>query len=257
MKLNIAIIQSDLIWEDIKANLDAFGNKISRLDQSLDLIVLPEMFTTGFSMHPEQLAEEVDGPSLAWMKRVAQDKQAVITGSYIVTEADHYYNRLIWMQPDGQYVYYDKHHLFTLAKEHLHYQPGKQKIFPEIQGIKCCPLICYDLRFPVWSSNTNGYDLLIYVASWPNKRRMAWKTLLQARAIENQCYTIGVNRVGTDHGGYEYSGDSVVIDYSGFELMACRDIESTLIAELDFEKQQHFRQKLPFIQDNDRFELLL
>ena len=253
MKLNVSLLQVNLSWENKTENLQRLTEKIERLPDTTDLIVLPEMFTTGFTMNAQVLAEPVNGPTLRWLKKMAADKQAAITGSYIVTENGKFYNRLIWMKPDGKFDFYNKRHLFTLAKEHLHYQAGSQKIFPKIKNWKALPLICYDLRFPVWSRNTNGYDLLVYVANWPDKRSEAWKALLISRAIENQCYTIGVNCVGVDGKGYYYQGDSCIIDYAGKVIRHAAHHESILQAEIDLEAQKKFREKLPFLADQDHF----
>lgn len=255
MKLNVAIIQTKLFWEDKMANLNHFSEMIDQIDDTVDLIALPEMFSTGFTMNATQVAEPLDGPTLEWMANLAAKKGAVLTGSFVVIENGQYFNRLVWMPPDHHFSYYDKRHLFGLANEDQHYTPGNTKIYPEIKGWKVLPLICYDLRFPVWSRNTNTYDLLLYVANWPVKRTEAWKSLLVARAIENQCYTLGVNRVGFDDNEYYYQGDSCIVDYAG-QLMAHRaHFEDILQASLDLEKLQHFRNKLPFLKDADAFSI--
>ncbi|MCC6837611.1 MAG: amidohydrolase, partial [Bacteroidia bacterium] len=215
--LKITIIQSALYWENIDWNLEQFAKKIDSIKEQTDLIILPEMFTTGFTMQPELLAEGMNGKALAWMKVHAQKKQCVITGSFVCEENGNYYNRLVWMRADGSYATYDKRHLFTMANEDKHYTAGSKKIIEEIKGWKICPLICYDLRFPVWARNKNDnrYDLLIYVANWPERRNHPWKTLLLARSIENQCYVAGVNRVGNDGNEIYHSGDSAVINFKG------------------------------------------
>ena len=251
--LRVTTIQSNLHWENPDANRTMFSEKIKELKGQTDLIILPEMFTTGFSMNTTELAERMDGATMQWLSQQANSVNAVVTGSFIATENGQCFNRLIWMQPDGVFFIYDKKHLFTLAKEHEHYSAGIERLIVELKGWKICPLICYDLRFPVWSRNTDDYDLLIYTASWPVMRAEAWKSLLVGRAIENQSYTIGVNRVGVDGGGYEYSGDSSVIDYTGKRLYCTSNMEDIFTATLDLEKQKHFRSKLNFLADRDEF----
>lgn len=255
-KLRVSLIQQDLIWENIDANLIAFESKLAQLTEQPDLVVLPEMFSTGFSMNPAAFAEKMDGPSVGWMKQQAAKYQFVLTGSLIIEENGQYYNRLIWMRPNGTYATYDKRHLFTLAGEQNYYAAGVDPLFVDLNGWKVHPLICYDLRFPVFSRNRNQYDLLIYVANWPVMRSAAWKTLLAARAIENQSYTIGVNRVGKDGNDYYHSGDSGVYDYAGSLMAQMSDVEGIFSVELDWEKQQHFRSKLQFLADQDAFELV-
>jgi len=203
--ISVSIIQSDIIWEDRLSNLENYQNKINQIE-STDLIVLPEMFTTGFSMNPKDISETMSGETIQWMKANASKMNSAICGSIIIEEDDKYFNRFIWVNPDGSIHHYDKKHLFSFAGEDKNYTSGNNKLIIEYKGWKICPLICYDLRFPVWSRNSEGYDLLIYVANWPDKRKLAWKTLLTARAIENQCYVIGVNRVGKDTKNY-YSGE--------------------------------------------------
>ena len=230
--LKITLIQSNLFWEDKQKNLGHFGEKINTLEAQTDLIVLPEMFSTGFSMQPSLLAEPTDGPTIEWMKKQAKSKNAVVTGSVIIVENEKYYNRLFWVQPDGDFQTYDKRHLFTLANEHHYYAAGQSLLYTNLKGWKILPLICYDLRFPVWSRNTEDYDLLIYVANFPEKRAHAWKTLLQARAIENQAYTVGLNRVGYDGNDIYHSGDSCVLDYSGRTLYHQAHLEDVKNARL-------------------------
>lgn len=253
--LKITTLQTNLIWENIDANLIQLSRKLSQLSHSTDIIILPEMFTTGFSMNPTKFAEPPNGLTLAWLKEQAKKTKAVITGSYIVQEKDHYYNRLVWMQPDGTFQTYDKKHLFSLSAEPKHYTAGKERLIVEYKGWKICPLICFDLRFPVWSRNTQSYDLLIYVANWPEKRAHHWRSLLMARAIENQVYTIGVNRVGTDGNQLYYSGDTAVIDYNGDIFVQTAHVENNSTIELDYQKQQDFRNKLRFLADRDAFTL--
>ncbi|MBL7890038.1 MAG: amidohydrolase [Bacteroidia bacterium] len=256
--LKITIIQSALYWENIDWNLEQFAKKIDSIKEQTDLIILPEMFTTGFTMQPELLAEGMDGKALAWMREQAQKKQCVITGSFVCEENGNYYNRLVWMRADGSYATYDKRHLFTMANEDKHYTAGSKKIIEEIKGWKICPLICYDLRFPVWARNKNDnrYDLLIYVANWPERRNYPWKTLLLARSIENQCYVAGVNRVGNDGNEIYHSGDSALINFKG-EILSkipahdeCIETISISYAELE-----EFRKQFPVLNDADEFHL--
>ena len=253
--LRVTLIQTRQFWEDKAANLQQFEQKLSNLGGSTDLIILPEMFTTGFSMAPKQLAEPMEGPTMQWLKQMAAHTKAVVTGSFIAEEKGNYFNRLVWMRPDGNYQTYDKKHLFTLAKEHHHYTAGTKRLLVELKGWKIHPLICYDLRFPAWSRNVDDYDLLFYVANWPDKRSAHWKALLVARAIENQCYTIGVNRVGSDKNGHYYSGDSSLIDYSGQVLFHHAHFETIETLSLSYENQQSYREKLNFLPDRDVIQI--
>lgn len=254
--LNIAIIQGDLKWEDPEANRTYFTEKIKDLGKHVDLIVLPEMFTTGFSMNAKKLAEPSESLSLDWMREMAASKDAAITGSLIISEDGQFYNRLFFVYPDGSYKTYDKRHTFTLAREDETYTAGTRRLITEFKGWKICPLICYDLRFPVWSRNTEDYDLLIYVANWPEKRVNAWDALLKARAIENMSYCIGVNRIGKDGDGYVYNGHSSVFDPLGKELTPPECSEELIgVYTLDFEYLKETRSSLKFLQDRDRFSL--
>lgn len=253
--LRLSLVQTKLHWEDKAANLQQFDQKLTPLAGTTDLIILPEMFTTGFSMNAKNLAEPMDGATMTWLKAQAVKLQAVITGSFIAEIAGNYYNRLVWMRPDGTFETYDKRHLFTYADEHHHYTPGKTHLLVELKGWKILPLVCYDLRFPVWSRNTQDYDLLIYVANFPERRRFAWKSLLVARAIENLAYTIGVNRVGNDGNDISYAGDSVVLDYAGQALYEVSQIENISTITISYQAQQVFRQRFAFLQDQDRFEI--
>lgn len=254
--LKVTLVQSELYWEDISQNLSAFSKKIANLKDQTDLIILPEMFTTGFSMNATSLAEEMNGKTLGWFKEQSEQLNCAITGSFIAKEGASFYNRLIFMQPDGVYFQYDKRHLFTLAKEHHTFEGGKERIIVEWKNWKICPLICYDLRFPVWSRNNENYDLLIYVANWPETRAKHWNTLLYARAIENQCFTIGVNRVGEDGKGYRYSGDSALIDYYGNKLYSASNLENVFTATISKESQKKYRSKLDFLPDQDSFNII-
>ena len=254
--LRITTVQSMLHWEGIATNLHMFGEKTAMLKGRTDLIVLPEMFTTGFSMNAAAVAEKMDGTAVHWMRDKSAELDAVITGSLIIEEGGRFFNRLIWMQPDGQLWYYDKRHLFTLAKEHETYTAGTKKLTVKWKGWKICPLICYDLRFPVWSRNAEDYDLLVYVANWPEKRSYHWRQLLIARAIENQCYTIGVNRTGEDKMGFQYTGDTSVVDYSGKVVYRVSEAEDVFTFILSKEKMNRYREKLNFLNDRDKFEIL-
>lgn len=266
-KLTVTIIQADLFWEDKIANLQMLQQKIESISEKTQVIILPEMFSTGFSMNAKALAETMDGPTIAWMKQVAAAKRVVVTGSLIIedTDADKaYYNRLIWMLPNGQCGVYNKRHLFTLAGENEPYTAGEKRLVASVNDWKINLQICYDLRFPVWArqvpqvpgENWRGmYDVLMYVANWPEKRSNAWKTLLQARAIENQCYVIGVNRVGTDGNGLHYTGDSMVIDPLGEVLYDKKDEEDVFTITLSKEHLNTIRTQLPFWEDADVFKI--
>jgi predicted amidohydrolase len=225
--LTLSLVQSDLFWEEPQKNLDMFSEKLAALDGPGDLIVLPEMFSTGFSMDARRVAEPFgEGPALDWMRRQASDKGSVLCGSIAVAEGGRFFNRFIWMPPDGRLQYYDKKHLFSHAGENGPYTPGRDKCIMTLKGWKILPMICYDLRFPMWSRNRHDpgkgfdYDILLYVANWPESRSHAWRVLLMGRAIENQCYVVGVNRVGVDGRGVSHSGDSAVIDPMGESLLA-------------------------------------
>ncbi len=257
-ELKITLIQTDLAWENKEKNLEDLSTKIASIAEATDLIVLPEMFTTGFSMRPEQFAENMDGSTIAWMKAKAKEKKCVITGSFICEDGGNYFNRLVWVKPDGNYSKYDKRHLFSMGEEDKHYGKGENQLIVELNGWKICPLICYDLRFPVWARNTKDdlYDVLIYVANWPEKRSHPWKSLLIARSIENQCYTIGVNRVGKDANDIFHSGDSLALNFKG-ELMSKLEsgkegIETVTLNQKDLED---FRKQFPVFNDADDFEI--
>ena len=255
-ELSISIIQSHLHWEDPIANRTLFTDKIDSIDQSTDLIVLPEMFTTGFSMNATNLAESHEGKTLEWMQQIARAREAAITGSIIVSQDGNFYNRLFFVFPDGSYDYYDKKHTFTLAGEHRIYTAGTKKLLVDFHGWKICPLICYDLRFPVWARNTEDYDLLIYVANWPKKRIKAWDTLLQARAIENMSYCVGVNRVGPDGNDHEYVGHSAVYDLLGNQISnLTNDREFVETIHLSKDHIESTRKQLQFLGDRDNFSL--
>ncbi|HTI11385.1 MAG TPA: amidohydrolase [Puia sp.] len=260
MPLTVTTIQANLRWEDKTANLNYFDNKINGIREATEVVILPEMFSTGFSMRPEILAERMDGPTLDWMKRTAGQKKVILTGSLIIEEEGNYYNRLIWMLPNGQYGYYDKRHRFAYAGENQHYTAGHKRLIASVKGWKVNLLVCYDLRFPVWSrqgGTANGpeYDLLIYVANWPERRSLAWKTLLQARAIENQSYVVGVNRVGEDGNKIDHSGDTMIIDPLGEVCYHGLKEEAVFTYTLRKERLEEVRNRFPFWRDADHFSI--
>jgi predicted amidohydrolase len=249
--LKVTIIQPDIIWENPRENL-INCSKIIASARKTDLVILPEMFTTGFSMESEKLKETMEGTSVQWMKETATDKNIAIIGSLIIEEKGKIFNRIVCAFPDGSVFSYDKRHLFAMGQEHLHYSSGQQKLIIEYKGWKICPLICYDLRFPVWSRNTENYDLLIYVANWPAARSHVWKSLLVARAIENQSYCIGVNRSGIDGYGIRYSGDSAIIDARGAATFLGEQPDVKTF-ELDYNELYSFRKVFPVLNDMDKF----
>lgn len=255
-QLNVAIIQSHLVWENPIQNRLDFSNKITAINEEVDLVVLPEMFTTGFTMNTTIVAETMQGNTVEWMQQMAKEKQAAIMGSIVISEDSHYFNRLLFVEPSGEIKSYDKRHTFTLAGEHLAYSAGSQQQIIEYKGWKIMPQICYDLRFPVWSRNTMDYDLLIYIANWPKPRIAAWDILLKARAVENMCYCIGVNRVGLDANNLEYPGHSAVYDLFGNVVkQATANSEETFLASLTKDHIKSYRQKLQFLSDRDSFNL--
>ena len=274
--LTISTIQANLVWEDKAANLSNLESKIGGITGKTELVVLPEMFSTGFTMHAEMLAETMQGPTVKWMRQVAATRKIILTGSLIIKEEGQFFNRLIWMLPNGEYGYYDKRHLFGLSGEDEFYTPGNKRLIASVKGWKINLQICYDLRFPVWSRNrvvpseqtppasaptedgaaTSEYDLLIYVANWPSKRSNAWKVLLNARAIENQCFVVGVNRVGEDGNKLLYNGNTMVVDPLGEVLYQVDNREDVSTIILRKEILSDVRSKLPFWKDADAFTLL-
>lgn len=250
MSLRICLLQSELHWENISANLAMLNQKLGQLEPS-DLVILPEMFTTGFSMNAAALAEPMHGTTMQWMQQKAESLNTVIVGSLIIKEKGNYYNRLIWMPPNGDMLFYDKKHLFTMAGEEKIYTAGKKKVLIDYKGWKICPFVCYDLRFPVWNRNQQDYDLALYVANWPDKRSYHWRSLLTARAIENQAYVVAVNRVGTDGKGFYYSGHSSVIDPAGEILYQKADVEDLFYTTLKKAHLNQVREQLPFLRDRD------
>jgi predicted amidohydrolase len=251
----VSLIQSDIIWEDKNLNLKKYQEQIDKIE-STELIILPEMFTTGFSMNPKNISEKMDGETIQWMKDNASKMNSAICGSIIIEEDGKYFNRFIWVNPDNSIHHYDKRHLFSYAGENENYTPGDSKIIIEYKGWKICPLICYDLRFPVWSRNSEEYDLLIYVANWPAKRKLAWRSLLVARAIENQCYVIGVNRVGSDNSGNLHSGETSIINALGEQLYVKSHIEDLYTNDISKLELEKVRKQLPFLNDKDNFKIV-
>jgi omega-amidase len=264
--MKVTLIQTTLHWEDRQKNLLHFDALVNSISEPTDLIVLPEMFTTGFTMDPVKFADPLNGPALQWMAKKAKEKNAAITGSVAVNDGQNCYNRLFWVEPSGTVNTYDKRHLFRMAGEDKHYAMGTKKIITNLKGFKICPQICYDLRFPVWSRNTftktNGvpaasYDVLLYVANWPEVRSYPWKQLLIARAIENQCYVIGVNRIGKDGNDFAHSGDSMVINPRGEILSKTKaNEESVETVTLDKAYLEDYRKAFPVGLDSDDFALL-
>lgn len=258
--LTFTLIQANLQWEAKEGNLHYFEKKIESVSGKTNIVVLPEMFSTGFSMKAEELAEDMDGKTVKWMKEMAAKHRIIVTGSLIIKDGDRYVNRLIWMLPNGQFGFYDKRHLFAYGEEDKHYTPGNERLIASANGWKINLMICYDLRFPVWarqqfSEDGFEYDVLIYVANWPDRRNHAWKTLLVARAIENQCYVIGVNRVGNDGHNVYHTGDSMVVDPMGEVLYHKADEEDVFTITLEKEHLQHVRNRFQFWRDADGFEI--
>jgi omega-amidase len=253
--MKVALVQTDSIWENPKANLRAFEQQLNSIEADTDLIVLPEMFTTGFTMHPEAVAETMNGNAVAWLKQQAIEKQSAITGSVVITENGNYYNRLIFAFPDGSLAHYDKRHLFTLAGEDKKYTAGKEKLIVNYKGWKICLLVCYDLRFPVFARNTEDYDLLVYIANFPERRISAWDILLPARAVENMSYTIGVNRIGEDENQNTYVGHSQALDCLGNYILPPQTEKGIYYVVLDKDSQNDLREKLGFLNDSDDFSL--
>lgn len=259
--LTLTTIQTTLAWEDKAANLQLLEDKIRGIEGYTELVILPEMFSTGFSMQPQLFAEKMEGETVDWMRRMSAERKVILTGSLIIEEDGRYYNRLIWMLPNGHCGYYDKRHLFAYAGEDQHYAPGNKRLIASVKGWKINLQVCYDLRFPVWSrqspseKTTPEYDLLIYVANWPERRSHAWKTLLCARAIENQCFVAGVNRVGRDGHNIHHSGNSLVIDPAGEVLYHKAEEEDIFTITLEKERLEEVRSKFPFWKDGDDFIL--
>lgn len=252
--LRVTLIQTALHWENIRANLAMFEEKIGKISEPTDLILLPEMFSTGFSMRAAELAESMDGTAVSWLRATARRRGTDVAGSLMIADDGAYFNRLVWARPDGTLLTYDKRHLFRMAGEEKVYSSGTKCLTVALRGWKIRPFICYDLRFPAWTRNVqNAYDLAVFVANWPEKRAVHWRRLLPARAIENLAYVIGVNRVGADGNGYPHSGDSTIIDPLGEALFTCRHMECTHTATLSYPALQRYRATFPAWQDADAF----
>ncbi|TWO31352.1 amidohydrolase [Seonamhaeicola sediminis] len=255
-QLKVTLIQSDLVWENPKQNRINFDEKIESISENVDLIVLPEMFTTGFTMNAKNVAETMQGDTVEWMKQIAFKYKTAVVGSIVISENQNFYNRLFFIDSSGSISYYDKRHTFTLAGEHKVYASGTERVIVDYKGWKICPLVCYDLRFPVWARNTDNYDILLYVANWPKPRVSAWDALLKARAIENMSYCIGVNRVGMDGMDIEYSGHSAVYDVLGQEISTIKpNKQQTETVILHKQHIKKYRSALKFLEDQDEFTL--
>lgn len=254
--LKLGLVQTDNTWQDIDANLTNLSSKMATVDNSVDIIVLPELFSTGFTMEAEKMAETMDGKGVHWMLALAKEKQCLVIGSLLINESEAYYNRLIAAFPDGEVQFYDKRHLFSFAGEDAVFTAGEERLIINFKGFRICPLICYDLRFPVWARNTEEFDLLIYVANWPDARMLAWDTLLKARAIENLCYVAGVNRVGVDKNQHVYIGHTSAYDAMGASLMASKPSQEAIYyATIERAHITAVREKFSFLNDRDRFEI--
>jgi len=255
-QLKIALIQSDLVWENPSQNRSNFTQKINQITTQVDVILLPEMFTSGFTMSPENVFETMQGETVTWMLNQAKKSNAALGGSLVIQENEKFYNRFVFAKPDGTIETYNKRHTFTLAGENEKYNSGDIRVILEYKGWKICPLVCYDLRFPVWARNTDAYDVVFYVANWPKPRIAAWDALLKARAIENMSYCIGVNRVGVDNNKHEYSGHSAVYDGLGEQISQIKKgVEAIEIVSLSKKHLQTIREKLMFLNDRDQFSL--
>lgn len=256
-KLKVAYFQQDIVWENTKANLEKIVKVLNSLDSGTDLFILPEMFHAGFTMDPGKIAEKMSGEVVSWLKNNAQKHNVTIIGSVIIAENGKYFNRLFVAAPDKDIEYYDKRHLFSIGGENDKYQKGEKRLITKVKNWRIMPLICYDLRFPVWSRNRNDYDLLIYIANWPESRREVWNTLLKARALENQCYVIGVNRTGADPEN-SYAGDSMVIDAKG-KIISCTEekAEELRTIEIDLSELKSFRKRFPVWKDSDDFKIMI
>lgn len=253
--MKIALLQTFLTWENPIENRSHLAQKITGFMEDVDVIVLPEMFSSGFTMNPQKVAETMQGETILWMQHMAKAKNCAITGSLVITENGNFYNRLVFVFPTGEIQHYDKRHLFTLAGEDKVYTSGTQKLIVNYKGFKICPLVCYDLRFPVFARNVEDYDVLLYVANWPKPRINAWDILLKARAVENMCYTIGVNRIGTDANKHDYSGHSQAVDFLGNYILEPQESEGVFIVALNKEQLLETRKKLAFLTDRDKFTI--
>lgn len=255
--LNIALIQTTIIWQNNVENLKNYSKKINEIQQEIDVVILPEMFTTGFTMKPKEVGEQMNGRTVEWMKKMAAEKDVAICGSVIIEEESKFYNRFLFVHPSGEINFYNKRHLFTLAGEEKVYTAGDKKIIIDYKGWKICPQVCYDLRFPVYARNVENYDVLIYVANWPKVRINAWDILLKARAVENMSYVVGVNRVGVDFHNFEYSGHSAVFNCLGEQICDSKVLtEEIIVCKLEKKHITTVRNKLNFLNDRDDFKLL-
>jgi len=261
--LKISLVQTDIIWENIDANIEILSKKLDGLTEETDIIILPETFNTGFTNKVRELAEPLNGKTMRWMKDTAQKKNAVITGSIFIKEGDNFYNRLIWYQPNGDFHYYDKRHLFRLENENLYIKQGQRRLVINYKCWKILPLICYDIRFPIWCANKYSsrydlynYDIIIHVSNWPEKRIETWKTLLKARAIENQAYIIGVNRIGIDNNDINYSGESTIIDYKGNSITTISKNEENIVStSISYDKLEEYRKYFFVGKDWDKYHI--
>ena len=255
--LTVSIVHTNLHWHNASKNREQFSNVLKEIEDHTDLIILPEMFTTGFPLDAAPHAEPMDGVTVAWMSEMAAEKNASVCGRLLIAENDQFYNRFVCVDPIGQEITYDKRHLFRLADEQHHFAAGDKIVTFEINGWRVCPMVCYDLRFPAWSRNRDNYDLLICVANWPSRRHYAWESLLRARAIENLSYVVGVNRTGVDGNDTPYTGGSAIIDYAGQELANLNDKTGVATRTLDFDSLQKFRDRFAFHKDADDFSIVV
>ena len=254
--IKVALYQFDVLWEDPSSNKAKIERWLKKTDQNIDIVFLPEMFTTGFTINAESLAEKMDGETIQWLKEISAEYQFAICGSLIITENNEFFNRFVFVEPTGEIHFYNKRHLFTMSGENTHYQKGEERVIITYNGWRICPLICYDLRFPVWSRNKNDYDLLVYTANWPSNRQEIWNTLLKARAIENQAYVIGVNRIGIDGNSISHAGNSQVIDPKGTVIASTEDYFGEIISgELSFSELIKFRESFQVLDDADKFQI--
>ena len=248
-EISIALIQTDLVWKNKSANFSALEKQISTIKENVDLIVLPEMFSTAFCVDDTSMAEDINGKTIAWLKRIATEKNCAICGSILFKENELYYNRLLFVEPNGNIQHYNKHHLFSLVDEEKYLTKGIEKTLIDFKGWKIQPFICYDIRFPAWCANNDNADIQIYVANWPKKRSHHWRILLQARAIENQCYTVGVNRIGNDFYNHEHDGCSAVFDFTGNEIAMMENTNGTKIVTLSLDDLVNHKKSYPFYKD--------
>lgn len=254
--LHIAVYQFDIVWEDPQANRDKIDRWLKKTNETTDIVFLPEMFTTGFSMSADTMAEPMNGATVQWLKEKSSEYQLAICGSMIIREKEMYYNRMLFVEPSGEIKFYDKRHLFSIGNEDEYFQKGTARVIINYKGWRICPLICYDLRFPVWSRNHDDYDILVYSANWPQNRKEIWNILLMARALENQTYVVGINRIGVDGNSISYSGNSQLIDAKGKILSDTEDYYENIVSgEFSYSDLMKFRTSFPVLPDADPFEL--